>query len=179
MKYLNITNKLEINPETREWCRLPYGKHTNGCRNRDNPRALYCPLNVPMIDKVFDLDEPHYFVYQEFYLFEYIEDRKKNKPKESNAQLRNVLWWQNKERKLLKIDVINFLNLVDCNLFNTLRTLKSLNYGVTLIPEAMGIDVFKTCEKFNLILERKYPLKIVRKIAFVGKLKKLIPKFIL
>jgi len=45
------------------------------------------------------------------------------------------------------------------------------NCKVTYIPEAMGVNVFETCKKLDIPIER-YPIRYVHKIALVERPKR-------
>jgi hypothetical protein len=53
-------------------------------------------------------------------------------------------------------------HLPDMNVFND---------KVTYVPEAMGVDVFETCFRLGVPIERS-PIKYVHKIALVGRSKR-------
>jgi len=72
-------------------------------------------------------------------------------PKWSDKQARCVLYWQSSVRKKLLAEAKTFLkNNTDLILIE--------------IPEANGVNVFRTCEKANSILERN-PKKLLGKLC--------------
>ena len=68
----------------------------------------------------------------------------------SDRQCRNPIYWQGGVRSRL------------------MKKAQRLNGDIILdIPEASGVDVFKTMAEVNIILEKSHP-NIVRKVMIVG-----------
>lgn len=129
------------------WCKAHYPNHPLGCPNFPNciekNQLKYCSPN----------SLKWYAVIEEFDLETHANKMKKNHPNWTNKQCRCILYWQNSVRKKLKEKAEK-------------ACLKLNGFVVTLIPEALGINVFGTMAKVGIILY-KNP-KIVKKIAFVG-----------
>jgi hypothetical protein len=80
-------------------------------------------------------------------------------PDWSEKRCECVLYWQGGVKKLLK---------QECEL--ELRKLGP-EYGVAYTPEAMGVRMTETMANAGLELDWNWPLKIIYKIALIGKLK--------
>jgi predicted metal-binding protein len=149
----DITNLLVIQEEAREWCKLPYPGHPYGCPNYGNSDE--CPPTVKRVEEVFNLSHPHYFATETFNLNAHALHLSRLHPDWTEKQCRCCLYWQGGVRKRLKQQCLNFINQ------------QSLSYTFTLIPEAMGVNVFRTAAKIGLKLYRN-PKTIVHKIALIG-----------
>lgn len=150
---IEVTGTLARQHQTREWCRLPYPGHPDGCPNYNH--SVLCPPRVATVDEVFDLSKPHWFVIVSFDMAAHVKTMSEKHPKWSDRQLRCCLYWQNTVRKNLGIEILGFM------------ATKSGGTIATMIPEAMGVNVFRTCHRHGLML-RKDPKEIVYKIALVG-----------
>lgn len=114
-----------------------------------------CPPQSPYVEEVLDLSRPTYLVYQEFDLAGYVKGRKKLFPDWTEAQLKNVLHWQNGNLAALR-------RRVD-SAHRFLRT------GTVLMkPEANGVNVYRTAEASGLRLERIEGLRTCRHVALLG-----------
>ena len=151
-----VNDFIEINYACRGYCKLPYRGHKNGCPNFGKHNE--CPPKVKLFKDVFDTSKDLHFIIEEFNLNEHIEKMKQKHPKWSIYQLKNLLYWQNGVRHNLYMKVLKFI----ADQGNT----NGMMY-YTLLPEAMGIDVFKTCSKLNIPIE-KQPTNKIFKIALVG-----------
>lgn len=149
-RILEVTNNLVINRKTRGWCKLPYPGHLHGCPNFNKKST--CPPKIPFITNVFNLEKSHWFSIVSFDLKSHKEKMKKKHPDWSERQCACCLYWQGTVRKQLKEVSEAFLK-------------DDLIYSDC--PEAMGINVFETMEKFSIKLERN-PQEIVYKIALIG-----------
>ena len=151
-KIIEITGQLVINPKTREWCKLPYPGHTKGCPNYGKKDD--CPPKAPMVDEVFDLSKPHWLIVEEFNLGEFAEKMKEKHPHWSDKQSRCLLYWQGSVRKKLRLALEEFQEKMPDTIY-------------TLLPEAMGVNVFLTAKKVGIKID-KNPMGTVYKIALVG-----------
>lgn len=88
-----------------------------------------------------------------FDLIHHSEKMRKRHPQWTDRQLKCCLYWQNGVRNRLK---------KQCETFSGYSS--GLIY--TLIPEAMGVNVFRTAYKNGIVLRRNP--EIVYKIAFIG-----------
>ena len=149
------TNELVIDYRAREWCKLPYPDHPKGCPNYG--RKSGCPPKAPLIGDYFNLNEDHYFVIVQFDLEAHINKMITKHPHWSNRQARCVLYWQGSVNKILK---------EECKLYAFQQG--GLQYN--LCPEAMGVNVIKTCRALGLPI-RPRPIDIVFKVAMLGAIK--------
>lgn len=150
-----VNDILVIDLKVRGYCKFPYHGHKNGCPNFNMHEE--CPPKIKTVDNYFDLTKDLFFIIIEFNLKNHIEKMKQKHPEWTFIQLKNLLYWQNGVRKDLRNMVENFINNhKDRNL---------LIY--TLLPEAMGIDVFSTINKIGIPIERN-PINKIFKIALVG-----------
>lgn len=133
----------------REWCKLPYPNHPKGCPNYGKKTS--CPPKAPLFESF--VKAPFTLVGVGFNLAEWAKAMKEKHPKWSDRQARCCLYWQGKVRKKLR-EVCNRMALD--------------NELIVYAPEAMGVHVFKTCEKVGLKLERN-PQDFVWKIAIIGR----------
>lgn len=132
---------------TNEWCRLPYPQHKNGCPNYGREK---CPPGAVSFKKI--INPPFKLVAVRFNLEEHAERMKEKHPNWSDKQARCVLYWQKGVDKKLRQECEK---IADDNL-------------ILYRPEAHYINMFATCRKIGLILE-KNPKKYVWKIAIIGK----------
>lgn len=146
---------LDITEKTKEWCKLPYPDHTNGCPNFGKRED--CPPTKIILTN--EISEPFYFIGVKFDLEEHAKKMKERNPEWTDRQCRCVLYWQPKVRKVLKDTCENFI--------------KNKNLVYYTCPEALGLNLFTTCAKHGIKLDHN-PQKIVWKIAIVGKPKNII-----
>lgn len=151
---VEITGTLDLDARARGWCKLPYPGHPKGCPNYD--KSPECPPQVNWVQYVFDLSSPHWFVVERFDLGAHAARMLEAHPKWTDRQARNCLYWQNGVRKKLR---------AECHRLIQQRGMGNL---YTLIPEAMGVNVFTTARKHGIGLERN-PQETVYKIALLGK----------
>jgi hypothetical protein len=92
-----------------------------------------------------------------FDLAEHAERMKRRHPEFTERQARCCLYWQNTVRKYLGE--------------MTFATMRRTNYSRhTDIPEAMGLNLFRTMHNVGIVLERN-PKRFVHKIAMLGSAK--------
>jgi len=137
-----------------EWCLLPYPNHPKGCPNYGK-KQICPPFSRPFQDII---EPPFYIVIESFDLEAQAKKMKKIHPEWSDRQCRNLLYWQKGVVKKLKEKADKFINAQDENLI------------LIEVPEANGVNLFKTCENIGIILERS-PRNIVRKIMMLGRKK--------
>lgn len=155
---IDITGTICFDDRAREWCKLPYPGHPNGCPNWN--KSPNCPPFVAKAQENFDFENRHWFVVVEFNLAAHRAEMAKKHAHWSIRQCNCCLYWQNKIRSKLKKICNDFL-------------LKMPGYTYTLLPEAMGINVFKTARTHGINI-KKNPVDIVYKIALVAKQKESI-----
>ncbi|MFC1486940.1 hypothetical protein ACFLRN_04540 [Thermoproteota archaeon] len=134
------------------WCMLPYPNHPRGCPNYG--KKPKCPPFSKTLHEL--IVSPFYLVVWSFDLDSQANRMKKLHPKWSDKQARCLLYWQGSVRKKLLDEARTFINS------------KNDNLVLLEIPEANGVDVFKTCNVVGIPLERK-PKKLVRKVMLIGK----------
>ena len=148
-----VDDKLVVDNDVRTWCRLPYPSHPYGCPNYGGRKT--CPPNSPCLSSMFNLEDNLFFVTTRFDLGEYVQKMHVSHPSWSEAQCRNLLYWQGSVRSEL-------VHVTE-RMFDYFKPVV-----ITYVPEAMGVDVFSTCTKLGLVLERN-PMKYVYKVALVGR----------
>lgn len=145
-------DKLVVQDEVREWCRLPYPNHPSGCPNYG--KRPCCPPHAKLLGEWFDLNKPVAFVVAKFDLAEHAEKMKLKNPQFSERQARCCLYWQGTVRKALRKA--------------TCAAMANGHYtAFTDLPEAMGLNLFRTMHNLGLALERN-PKQFVYKIAMLG-----------
>lgn len=155
LPYWIVPVKIMIHSKAvRTWCKLPYPGHKHGCPMYGKKDG--CPPNVPYVTEVLDLDKPVWFVYSEFDLSAHVGNMRAKHPLWSERQLRCCLYWQRKSRNQLLHRVCEAKGFyVNANFY-------------TLIPEALGINVYRTCGINGVKLEPIRTLKTCRHVAFLG-----------
>lgn len=148
-----VNDILEIDYKCRNYCKIPYYNHPNGCPNFGKHNN--CPPKVKLFEDIFNIDKDLFFIVEEFNLKNHIEQMKIKHPRWSEYQLRNLLYWQGGVRKRLKEKTEKFIKEND----NTMI--------FTLLPEAMGVMIINTAIKLGIPIE-KTPQNKVFKIALVG-----------
>jgi len=148
-----VTGKLVVNYEARQWCRLPYPAHVKGCPNFG--RSADCPPKAPLVEKWLDLTRPHWIVVAEFDLEAQAARMLAEHHDWSGKMCRNSRYWQSTVVAELRMAVIHF------------RMSQNKDLVWSLKPEAMGVDVFETLGKLGIPIQRN-PQKLVFKVALVG-----------
>lgn len=139
--------------KTGQWCQIPYPNHPKGCPNYG--KRDHCPPLAIKLTNILDLSRPLYLVHSEFDLLRHVEKMKARHPHWTDRQLKNVLYWQGTSRKQLKERVKIAQYVTSCNI-------------VSYCPEGQGINVYATCAKSGLKLEKIRYLKTCRHIALLG-----------
>jgi len=148
--YLDVTEKLVIDRRTRQWCKLEYPNNKEGCPFYGSRSE--CPPHAPLIEELLDLNQPHFFAFQKFDLKGQMEKMLKIHPEWSEKKAKCSRYWQKHVKALLR---------------EKIYSVTQNNQIFTFLPEAMGVDVFKTAKKLGIILKKR-PKTIVYKIALVG-----------
>lgn len=130
------------------WCTLPYPGHPKGCKNFPQ-----CPEKYP---RFLDIKDTYnwFAVTEEFDLKKHAKKWKERHPNATEKQCRNLLYWQNGVRKRLYNKVLKCINPFNGDI-------------ILRIPEACGVDVFKTMEKIGIKLQRNPDYVI--KVMLIGK----------
>lgn len=155
---IEVTGNLVVNHKVRTWCQFPYPGHPKGCPNFD--KSDTCPPKIKTVSEIFNLEEPHWFAVVEFNLQAHAERMKKLHPIWTRKQCTCCLYWQNGVRKQLR-------NICD----DFIQDKNFLHY--TLIPEAMGVNVFRTAHRYGIMLTKNIINKLY-KIALIGSKKGLL-----
>ena len=138
-----------IDYSVRGLCCKSYPGHKDGCPNFNY--KLGCPPGAKLFDKVFDLSQPVYAIYNVFDFKSHVEKMKAAHPDWSQAQLSCCLYWQNTARKQLTQELKYFL-ITHPDYHVAVAFYKGLDKDLgSLIkrvipspPEAMGVEVGKT-----------------------------------
>lgn len=152
----DVSGSLKIDPRVRDWCKLRYPGHPKGCPNYN--KSSDCPERVKLIGEVFNLTEGHWFIIEPFDIKAHAWRMKLLHPKWSDRQCRCVLYWQNRVKSKLRRECMIFISGME-------QPEGDIIY--TLIPEAMGVNVFRTCHRLGIKM-RKNPQDILYKVALVG-----------
>lgn len=147
VKVLNL-KEVALNPRARGWCKLPYPDHPHGCPSFG--KREICPPKSQLFEKI--VKSPFTLVAVKFDLERHVKKMKEKHPEWSDRRARCVLYWQKK---------------VDKQLREVCERIASDNSVILYKPEANGVNLFLTCRKIGLALE-KNPQKIVWKIAIIG-----------
>lgn len=134
--------------EVRNWCRLPYLDHPNGCRyygQRDD-----CPPRAKLFNEI--VKPPYALVAIRFNLDEHVRKLKKKHANWSDRQAGCVWYFQGTLNKRIR---------EEC------EKLKKKNSVVFYRPESNGVNVFETCKRIGLRLKRN-PKRFVWKVAIIG-----------
>jgi predicted metal-binding protein len=149
---IDITGKLVIQAACREWCKMPYLDHSKGCPNFG--RSKNCPPKAASVNEVFDLRYQHWFAVEPFNIAAHTAALLRVHPEWSERQARCCLYWQNGVRARLQTQCL-------------LHQMEHPGCVFTLLPEAMGVNVFRTCHRIGIKM-RKNPKTIIYKIALMG-----------
>ena len=145
--------RLVVSKHVGRWCRLPYPGHPHGCPNFG--KAAKCPPQAPAVRDYFDLSKPLYLVHSTFDLTAHAAGMKERHPGWSDRQCRCVLYWQPTSRKQLKHRFVEAAGILGTD-------------ASTMIPEAMGVNVYVTARISGLHLEPIKSLSVCRHVALIG-----------
>ncbi|MBU7045018.1 MAG: hypothetical protein HXS54_01165 [Theionarchaea archaeon] len=148
--YYNIFGLLHLNPETRSWCKIPYPGYPGGWPNFG--KKPECPPQAPLLKQFLDLEKPHFLAIHCFDLGAFSERMLKDHPGFSEKQARNPRFWQKHVYSMLKLEIGSKLQG---------------DQIYTLVPEAMGVNVFDTLKDWEIPIMQN-PDQIVFKVAVVG-----------
>ncbi len=127
------------------WCCLPYPGHPGGC-----PKFPGCIAEHPDF-KDWEKSFRWWAVIEEFNLKAHAETRKLKYPGMSERQARNLLYWQGGVKSRLRKKAL---------------AARNPNGMILTVPEASGVNVFKTMERIGIRIE-KNP-QVVCKVMLVG-----------
>lgn len=159
--WMKEIKEIVFNDQVGSWCRLPYPGHKGGCPNYADPKHPYCPPHSPHLTDILDLDKPVYLTFSEFNLRNFEIRMKKKHVDWSKRRCRTVLYWQGTSRSQMR---------------SRANSVKYITGADTVLecPEGMGVQVYATCRKVGLKLERIKNIHWVHHVAFIGWKKKLI-----
>ena len=149
---IDITNKLIIHMDARQWCKLPYPNHPKGCPNYGI--RLDCPPIIKTLPELFNLNKPHWLAIVDFDIKSHRNKLQKIHPNWSHRQLSCCLYWQGGVRKQLKQLCYNF-------------TSSHPNTTYSTCPEAMGIQIIRTLKEQHIPVSTKIK-DTVYKVALIG-----------
>ena len=144
--------------KTHKWCILPYPGHPKGCPNYNKNQL--CPPSIMNFTGELDKFKFFYLVYAKFDLYNYKKEMLKIHPNWSERQATCVLYWQSSVKKHLKEYIKNIyvknnkksIYILSCGSgFQDDTFLQEDVYSM----EAVGINVFKTLKKNEILFELK------------------------
>ena len=149
-------DKLDKCLSPRSMCIRPYKNHKYGCPNFG--KLPTCPPNIPcMYDQVFNISDV-YAVVTKFYLEEYFNKRRKNRPDLAEGQIRNIRVWQPIAIKENDYAISEFYQ----------ENIDKQDYVATRLLECMGVDVISTMKEVGIDI--KFPVEdYAYRVAFVAK----------
>lgn len=133
-----IVERIIIEPSVRRICFRPYPNHKKGCPNYDKKPG--CPPQAPLIEKILDIDQPIWAIWNIFDFRQHCEKMKKKHPNWSERQIQCCLYWQGTARKALKGIISDF-------------SIEHWGLKVITCPEACGVNVTNTMRRIGHILE--------------------------
>ncbi len=141
-----------IHKEIMNLCQRPYPNHPKGCPNFGRKEG--CPPNMPFFDAEYDVGQDVYAIVTEFDLREHADRMKAKHPEWSDRQCRNILFWQGRAKKHLRVESERF-------------AAARPGYEVVQSPEKMGVNVTRTLRNAGVILEWP-PRNTVRLVAMAA-----------
>lgn len=145
--------RLVIDYRSRDWCKLPYPGHPQGCP-KFNIKST-CPPQVCLIEDFIDVNRLMWLAAVGFNLKDHMDWMRVRHPKMTDRQARCVLYWQSSVNRQLE-DHAKYLTRTEHP-----RTI------YTTCPEAMGVQVIKTAQMAGIRIKPQ-PDDIVFKIALIG-----------
>ena len=135
-----------------------------------------CPPSAQLFEKVFDLTQPVFAIFNAFDFKSHVEKMRAANTSWTQAQLTCCLYWQNTARKKLTGSLIYFMTMhpdyhVAVAFYKGLdKDLRSLySRVIPSPPEAMGVDITKTMAGVGVILEWP-PVNVAYQVALAGRL---------
>lgn len=139
-------------PHIKAHCLDPYQNHPKGCPNWNHKEG--CPPHAPYFPDIYLKNV--YIAAIKFNFADYLSRKKEIHPSWTDRALRNPLYWQGHVRSELN----HFLE-------EELSKKRDLLGEIVYNPEALGVDLFKTCEKAGIILEHT-PTNFVYKMVLIA-----------
>ena len=119
-------------------CKRPYYLHKNGCINYSRKKG--CPPGVSLINRIIDLNEIVYIIYNKFDFKGHVERIRKKHPDWTKRQLECCLYWKGSARKKLKEKIRKFKE-------------KFPQLFIINTPEARGVNLTETMKQIDINLE--------------------------
>jgi len=148
----DVTGQLVIDVRARQWCRMPYPDHPNGCPNYGQRPT--CPPEAPLLMDWIDLAQNHWLAVVGFDLRQQVNVMRAKHPTWTVRQARCLLYWQpsvNRHLRLLAQDA--------CRMHP--------GTVATLCPEAMGVQVIRSARRAGVPIKPR-PTEAVYKVALLG-----------
>jgi len=143
-----------IDATVRGLCTRRYPGHPRGCPNY-GMRAT-CPPRAPLLDRLLDLSEPVWVVWNAFDLAGHVERMREKHASWSDRQLHCCLYWQGTARKALREEIARLVNRPPLCPFRVVKC-----------PEACGVNVTATMVNIGVHLEWP-PRKVAYQVALAG-----------
>ena len=160
MGIIEIKN-LVLTPKTKQWCALPYPRHPKGCPNYWGRCYEGGKIPIRMLHTIINTNKSMWIVYNEFDLEAHMTKMKLKHPNWSEAQLRNVYYWQNQSRAELKVILMKAVR----EIYPSTRNRPILSY---LSGEGQGVNMYATCFNSGLELDSIKEMKICRHMVIIG-----------
>ncbi len=163
-----------IDYSVRSLCKKPYPGQSNGCPNFNCKNG--CPPNAPLFDKIFDLSDSIFVIYNIFDLDSHIKRMKKLHPEWTDKQAGCSRYWQTTARKQLSSEINRFMleHRSEKNLYYAVTPYNGIEKDLLLShraifspPEAMGVDLDATMRNLGIVLEWP-PVTKTYQIALAG-----------
>ena len=135
-------------------CGNAYPLHKHGCPNYNVKGG--CPMNNKDITELMDISKSVYVIGVSFDLEAHRNMMHKKHPIWSFRQCNNLLYWQSRQRKHIRLLVEDFLK-------------QHPGLVVDFLPEGHGVNVTTMMKKLEKPLDWKYPLHKVWRIAILGR----------
>lgn len=156
LSFEKVTGLIEYDSRTINWCLKPYPDHNKGCTNYN--KLDRCPPKVCKIHEFIDLDKDIWFLINQFDLAahrEWMRERMKKRNRIwTDRQCNCVLYWQSKQRKILREFSESFIQSIPGTVYD-------------LCPEAKGVNVFKIARSIGIPMVAR-PTEMIYMVSLVG-----------
>ncbi len=152
LSFEKVTGLIEYDSRPRGWCTRPYPDHKKGCTNYN--KLDRCPPKVCKISNFIDLDKDTWFLINKFDLAAHREWMRDRNPTWTDRQCNCVLYWQSKQRKILREFSESFVDAIPGTVYD-------------LCPEAKGVNVFKIARSIGIPMVAR-PTETVYMVSLVG-----------
>lgn len=141
--------KIPYGKYVQEFCKNKYPGYKNGCPNYGKKDG--CPP-CTLINKILDFNKPVFLIYTEFNVLEFSKRMKSLHPNWTEKQCRNSRLWQQKARKLHRLEIEKFKK----------------EYGLEIVtqPERKGVDVNLLFARLGMRLQ--WPPKDISRVVSLG-----------